>query len=85
MPVTWVSSKEQSTETPKTLATLLSRWLDLGYSSFGKLSVDTAMIVNLFYSFYSNFVPISLLVTLEMVKFFQGSFMQYDVEMFDDE
>jgi len=43
------------------------------------------MIVNLFYSFYSNFVPISLLVTLEMVKFFQGSFMQYDVEMFDDE
>ena len=35
--------------------------------------------------FYSNFVPISLLVTLEMVKFFQGSFMEYDLEMFDDE
>ena len=34
-------------------------------------------------SFYSNFVPISLLVTLEMVKFFQGSFMDYDEHMFD--
>jgi P-type E1-E2 ATPase len=30
-------------------------------------------------------VPISLLVTLEMVKFFQGSFMDYDVEMFDSD
>ena len=34
---------------------------------------------------FSNFVPISLLVTLEMVKFFQGSFMEYDADMFDDE
>jgi len=28
-------------------------------------------------------VPISLLVTLEMVKFFQGSFMDCDIEMYD--
>jgi len=28
-------------------------------------------------------VPISLLVTLEMIKFFQGAFMDMDVEMFD--
>lgn len=34
---------------------------------------------------FCNFVPISLLVTLEMVKFFQGSFMDFDVDMFDDE
>lgn len=34
---------------------------------------------------YSNFVPISLLVTLEMVKFFQGSFMECDLHIFDDE
>ena len=33
--------------------------------------------------FHSNFVPISLLVTLEMVKFFQGSFMDCDIEMYD--
>ena len=32
---------------------------------------------------FCNFVPISLLVTLEMVKFFQGSFMDYDTLMFD--
>ena len=34
---------------------------------------------------FCNFVPISLLVTLEMVKFFQGSFMDFDVDMFDDD
>jgi len=33
---------------------------------------------------FCNFVPISLLVTLEMVKFFQGGFMDMDVDMFDD-
>lgn len=43
------------------------------------------LVVNFDSLFFSNFVPISLLVTLEMVKFFQGSFMQYDVDMFDDE
>ena len=34
---------------------------------------------------FCNFVPISLLVTLEMVKFFQGSFMDMDVDMYDDD
>jgi phospholipid-transporting ATPase len=33
--------------------------------------------------YYRNFVPISLLVTLEMVKFFQASFMSYDINMYD--
>ena len=33
----------------------------------------------------TNFVPISLLVTLEMVKFFQGIFMQMDVVMYDED
>lgn len=32
---------------------------------------------------FSNFVPISLLVTLEMVKFWQGLQMQHDVTMYD--
>lgn len=32
---------------------------------------------------FTNFVPISLLVTLELVKFWQASFMQYDLLMFD--
>ena len=30
-----------------------------------------------------NFVPISLIVTLEVVKFWQGSFMGYDLMMYD--
>lgn len=33
---------------------------------------------------FTNFVPISLLVTLELVKFWQGSFMQYDLSMHDN-
>ena len=32
---------------------------------------------------FTSFVPISLLVTLEIVKFFQGFFMQWDVMMYD--
>jgi phospholipid-transporting ATPase len=32
-----------------------------------------------------NFVAISLLVSIEMVKFVQGIFIEWDVEMFDVE
>ena len=32
---------------------------------------------------FTNFVPISLLVTLELVKFWQGSLMQFDLSMYD--
>jgi phospholipid-transporting ATPase len=32
---------------------------------------------------FTNFVPISMFVTLEVVKFWQGSFMQYDFTMYD--
>ena len=32
---------------------------------------------------FCNFVPISLTVTMEMVKFFQGSFLDWDVDMYD--
>lgn len=34
---------------------------------------------------FTNFVPISLYVTLELVKFWQGSFMEYDMDMYDEE
>lgn len=33
---------------------------------------------------FVNFVPISMFVTLELVKFWQGTFMGYDVQMFDE-
>ena len=33
----------------------------------------------------SNFVPISLLVTMETIKFFQALFMEWDIDMFDKE
>jgi phospholipid-transporting ATPase len=34
---------------------------------------------------FTNFVPISLMVSLEMVKFWQAMFMATDVTMYDDE
>lgn len=33
----------------------------------------------------SNFVPISLMVTLELVKFFQALFIQWDIDIYDTE
>jgi len=35
--------------------------------------------------FFSNFVPISLIVTLEIVKFWQGTFMGFDLLMYDQD
>ena len=32
-----------------------------------------------------NFVPISLVVSLECIKFFQGLFIEYDISMYDEE
>lgn len=32
---------------------------------------------------FTNLVPISLLVTLELVRFWQGMFMGYDIMMYD--
>ena len=34
---------------------------------------------------FTNMVPISLLVTLEIVKFFQAMFISWDVDIFDEE
>jgi len=34
---------------------------------------------------FTNLVPISLLVTLEMVRFWQGMFMEFDIMMFDED
>ena len=34
---------------------------------------------------FTNLVPISLMVSLELVKFFQGIFMQNDLLMYDVE
>ena len=34
---------------------------------------------------FTYFIPISLVVTIEFVRLFQGQFITYDVEMFDQE
>ena len=47
--------------------------------------LDSFIYVSTFISLiiYSNFVPISLLVTLELVKFLQAMFISYDADMYD--
>ncbi len=34
---------------------------------------------------FTNFVPISLLLTLEMVKYFQGMFISWDIDLYHKE
>ncbi len=34
---------------------------------------------------FTNLVPISLLVTMEMIKFIQGIFISWDIEIYDTE
>ena len=34
---------------------------------------------------YNNFVPISLYVTIEMINYVQASYIDNDLEMYDDE
>ena len=48
------------------------------FSIFLKLSGTWILI-------FTNFVPISLLVTMETIKFFQAMFISWDIEMFDVE
>ena len=58
-------------------ATLWSTWLS--GSVPGSYYSRKPLTINI----YSNFVPISLIVTLEMVKFFQAMFIQYDISIYD--
>ena len=51
-------------------------------SSWGLLFIKTT---GTWILIFTNFVPISLLVTLEVVKLWQGSFMRLDVLMYDQD
>lgn len=53
-----------------------------GYEKQGKVYM-VATMAGSWILIFCNFVPISLLVTLEMVKFWQGAFMDYDMDMYD--
>ena len=63
------------------------KWLLQGIEGEANLS-KTELFIQLFGSWVlmlTNFVPISLIVTLEVVKFWQGMFMSTDFLMFDKE
>lgn len=63
------------------------KWLLQGIEGEENLS-KTELFIQLLGSWVlmlTNFVPISLMLTLELVKFWQGVFMSYDFLMFDKE
>jgi phospholipid-transporting ATPase len=47
--------------------------------------VDGIVAFGSWFLILMNFVPISLMVTLEMVKFLQGGYIQWDFLIFDEE
>ena len=48
----------------------------LGFNAFGK-QFGTWLLI------FTNFVPISLMVTLEAIKYCQGKFISWDIEIYD--
>lgn len=58
----------------------LNSYLDIDAISWYK-NEGLVFVVQLFTWFllFSNFVPISLIVTLEIVKFIQAAFIQWDI------
>jgi hypothetical protein len=48
-------------------------------------AIQSLIVIGRWFLILQCFVSISLLVSLEMVKFFQGTFMEYDWMMYDEE
>ena len=47
--------------------------------------IATVQLAGTWVILFTNLVPISLLVSLELVKFAQAVFMSYDITMYDEE
>ena len=64
---------------------------DLTYNPPEKPIIDGESSSNFFWNFltfvilYNNLIPISLLVTLEIVKFFQAKFINKDLDMYHED
>ncbi|XP_004444374.1 probable phospholipid-transporting ATPase IA isoform X3 [Drosophila pseudoobscura] len=54
----------------------------LGLSDFKSLSLGYNLLT--FFILYNNLIPISLQVTLELVRFLQAIFINYDIEMYHE-
>ncbi|XP_023168808.2 probable phospholipid-transporting ATPase IA isoform X4 [Drosophila hydei] len=55
----------------------------LGIGDFVSLSLGYNLLT--FFILYNNLIPISLQVTLELVRFLQAIFINYDIEMYHEE
>ena len=53
------------------------------YQEYWYLDFTFHVRIQALHALYRNFVPISLLVTLELVKFLQAMFISYDADMYD--
>ena len=68
---------------------MVANWDTATYLDYGKKGEDPNAVLlfikttGTWILIFTNFVPISLIVTLEIVKFWQGSFMGFDVNMYD--
>lgn len=51
-------------------------------SSNVNCSILAAISLGSYFLLYNTFIPISLIVSLEFVKFFQGIFMERDKELY---
>ena len=79
------SYKDESTNKNQDLIDELKKVKDQEFDGVAKQSYTTA--VQSFFTFYmlsSTFIPISLYVTIELVKVWQAYFISEDVEMFSE-
>jgi len=60
-------------------------YLNLPKNLDGGMLQQTLLKTGTWILIFTNFVPISLMVTLEIVKLWQSIFMSYDVYMYDEE
>ena len=54
-------------------------------NSFANILQNIVARIGTWILIFTNFVPISLLVTMEMVKYIQGMFISWDINLYDKE
>jgi hypothetical protein len=70
----WYQNPKQQTAVPTQFVNMIPSYVYTWFTTFG-----TWILIQ------TNLVPISLLVTFEVVKFWQALMMTYDIKMYDEE
>lgn len=64
---------------------MVQQFIPSGPKKYRNLDFNLHVSLFIFLNTYRNFVPISLLVTIELVKTFQAIFITWDTSMYDQE